>query len=218
MRGRLIDLKRTEAGSIFTLRPWERKYGQRHSPPATQSTLHQGGDWTNTCRATPAPDGAIVVTNGEDEREKEGEGMGEKSRVCVCWLTYGQRGDIHWSAGQKKSLLPWSAEVYLRFRIPVHSHPELFHHLTHHDLQMMPPAVLVCTDCCRGQRPINVLQEVDTDLISRQVIISGLTRQWFVQGPKVAVVVSVFNTLNTIDCGVWGMFWRMLVLDWTARH
>lgn len=39
------------------------------------------------------------------------------------------------------------------------------------------------------------------------MIISGLTRHWFVEGPKVAVVVvSVFNTLNTIDCRVGGIF------------
>lgn len=77
----------------------------------------------------------------------------------------------------------------------------------------------LCTLHYKGQRPINALQEVDTDLISQWMIISGLTRHWFAQGPKVAVVVaSVFNTLNTIDCRVGGIFWRMLELDWTVRN
>lgn len=77
----------------------------------------------------------------------------------------------------------------------------------------------LCTLHYKGQRPINALQEVDTDLISQWMIISGLTRHWFVQGPKVAVVAaSVFNTLNTIDCRVGGIFWRMLELDWTVRN
>lgn len=146
-------------------------------------------------------------------REQKSKREMERNWGFVRWLTCGQRGYVHWSVGQKKRALAWGASewVYLRFRIPVHSHQELFHHLTPQDLELPSPIAcgrsMKCTEHYRGQRPINVLQEVDTDLISQWMIISGLTSHWFVQGPKVAVVVvSVFNTLNTIDCREGGIF------------
>lgn len=167
--------------SIFTLRSWEEKYGHRETVTKLPGLFSIRSDWTHTCGATPAPDGTIVVTNGEDEGKK-GEEIGENSEY-VRWLTCGRRGYVHWSVGQNKRALTWGASewVYYRFEIPIHSLPELFHHLTPHDLRLTS---VVHLKHYKGQRPINVLQEVDTDLISQWMIISGLTRHWFVQGQR----------------------------------
>lgn len=39
----------------------------------------------------PAPDGIIVVNNGEDEREKERDGEEEKLRVCALIDLWSER-------------------------------------------------------------------------------------------------------------------------------
>lgn len=151
MRARLIRWSEAEAGFDLCPQVLRREiWSQGHSHTAMQSTLHQRDDWTHTCWATPAPDGTIVVANGKDEREKEQEGgeereFSQRNWGFVHWLTYGQRGYIHWSVGQKKRALAWGASewVYLGFGIPVHSHQELFHHLTPQDLQLLSPIVHV---------------------------------------------------------------------------
>lgn len=140
MRGRLIGRSGAEAG--FDLCPEVLRkeiWSQGRSRTASRSTLHQWDDWTHVCWATPAADGTIV-TNGEDEREKEREGEAGES---VRWLTRGQRGYVHWSAEQEGRVLAWGASewVYLGFRIGVHSHQELFHHLTLCNLQLLSAVV-----------------------------------------------------------------------------
>lgn len=178
-----IDCPKQSRGSVRSLPSGleKRNMVTETQSPSSLVPLSIRSDWTHTCGATPAPDGTIVVTNGEDEGKK-GEEMRGNSEY-VCWLTRGQRGYVHWSVGQNKRALTWGASewVYYRFGIPIHSHPELFHHLTPHDLQLTS---VVHLKHYKGQRPINVLQEVDTDLISQWMIISGLTRHWFARGQR----------------------------------
>ena len=86
MRGRLIGWNRAVAGFDLCPKPWEGKYGHRngHCGTATQFTRIQGYYWTHTCRATPEPDGTIVVTNVEDQRERTRRGR-ENLTLCADW-------------------------------------------------------------------------------------------------------------------------------------
>lgn len=86
MRVRLIGRSGAEAGFDLCPQVLRREiWSQGHCRTATQYTLHQPDDWTYTCWATPAPDGTIAMTNGEDEREKER--VGEKlGGLCTDWL------------------------------------------------------------------------------------------------------------------------------------
>lgn len=103
MRARLIGWSEAEAGFDLCPQVLRRKiWSQGQSHTATQFTLHQRDDWTHICWATPAPDGTIVVTNGEDEREREKKRERGRNWGFVCWLTCGQRGYVHWSVRQKK--------------------------------------------------------------------------------------------------------------------
>lgn len=140
-------------------------------------------------------DRTIVVIYRVDESKEEGEGNSE----LVCWLTCAHRGYVHWSVGPEEKGFGLRSLRMSLFGVSA-SHPfqaEAFSSSDSPDSHLTTPAVHISTRHYKGQRPINVPQEVDTDLISQWTIISGLTRHWFVQGPK--VVVSVFNTLNTID-------------------
>lgn len=143
MRARLIGWSEAEAG--FDLCPWvlRRKiWSQGRSRTATHSTLHQRDDWTHACWATPEPDGTIVVTNGEDEREQEQEGEGEKLGNCVLIDLWSERFCPLICKAEEKGLRCFWISLF-GFRIPVHSHQELFHHLTPEDLQLPSPVVRV---------------------------------------------------------------------------
>lgn len=88
MRARLIGWSEAEAGFDLCPQVLRRElWSQGHSRSASQSTLHQWDDWTHTCWATPAPDGTIVMTNAEDERDSEREKLG----VCALIDLWSER-------------------------------------------------------------------------------------------------------------------------------
>lgn len=111
-------------------------WSEGHGGAATQSTLHQRDDWSETCRATPVTEGTIVERNGEDEEERESEKLG------VCALI-----DL-WSEGlcplicmaeEKGFGLRCFSMSLFELWIPVRSQQELFHHLIPADLQLPSP-------------------------------------------------------------------------------
>lgn len=88
MRAGLIGWSGAQAGFDLCPLVLEReRRSQGRSRTATQS-LHQQDDWTHACGATPAPDGAIVASNGEDERERKSE---RNWGVCVLIDLWSER-------------------------------------------------------------------------------------------------------------------------------